>query len=70
VNWRYVTRAHVATNAADISVTASDVIVEDERVVDSGLLNADGEKLYRQPDRVPFGFHHHKPRVRVKAGSR
>jgi hypothetical protein len=68
---RYVTRAHIAVSFdSDLSATASNVIVEDEMPIDSGLLNADGERLYRVPEKVPLGFHHHKPRVRVKAGRR
>lgn len=34
---------------------------------ETGLLNAQGDPLYRVPERRPIGFHL-KPRVRVKAG--
>ncbi len=43
------------------------VHVEDDDPVPTGLLDMHGVPLYRLPDRVPFGFHVSKPRVRVKA---
>lgn len=33
-----------------------DVIVHETEAQQIGLLNADGQPLYRQPDRVVFGF--------------
>ncbi|MGA9315581.1 MAG: hypothetical protein WBV77_13255 [Solirubrobacteraceae bacterium] len=33
-----------------------EVIVTDDRPVDTGLLDAHGNKLYREPTRRPIGF--------------
>ena len=33
-----------------------DVLVSDDRAVDTGLLNAAGQRLFRAPKSVPFGF--------------
>jgi hypothetical protein len=63
---RYVTRSVVGFFDDEHSATASEIIVEDQVAQFSGLLDANGERLYRMPDRVTFGFQA-KPRVRVKA---
>lgn len=36
--------------------TANVAIIEDQQPKDTGLLDATGRKLYRVPERVPFGF--------------
>jgi hypothetical protein len=65
---RYVPRSAVG-GYEDASATASEVILDEGGPVFSGLLDANGEKLYRVPERVPIGFQI-KPRLRVPANSR
>lgn len=36
--------------------TANVAIIEDNHPHFTGLLNAAGQKIYRAPERVPFGF--------------
>jgi uncharacterized membrane protein len=36
--------------------TAREIIIEDEQPHWSGLYDANGQKLYRLPDRIPIGF--------------
>jgi hypothetical protein len=58
---RYFTRPR-ATLAEDLDVPFSDfpatmdVIVQKDTPVDTGLVSADGHKIYRQSDRQPVGF--------------
>ena len=40
----------------EASVTADQVIVEDDAPVDTGLLDANGNKLWRVVHRLPCGF--------------
>ena len=60
-------RAHYVTEYDDLRVTATAdvVIVEDDPAPRwSGLLDAQGRKLYRRPDeRVPMGFQAGGPRA-------
>lgn len=39
-----------------VSVTADEVIIVEDAPEPSGVLNAEGEMLYRQRERIPFGF--------------
>lgn len=41
----------------DTSATADEVIDQDQAPEWSGLLDASGNRLYRQAERVSFGFH-------------
>jgi hypothetical protein len=54
---RYVTRAAVLQWDDDAAATASEMIVEDDAPRPTGLLNAQGEPLYRVRERLPVGFH-------------
>lgn len=40
----------------DISMTASEIYEKDDRPIKTGLLDANGEALYRYEDKLPFGF--------------
>lgn len=52
------------------SQTISVICADDDRPVDTGLVNAQGHALYRLPEKHPIGFRPRRPVVRVKAGSR
>lgn len=60
MNGRYVSRPKAmlfrAEFDANTSMTAGEVVVVDERPVDTGLLDASGTPLYRVRATVPFGF--------------
>lgn len=55
---RYATRSAflLVDEWGDASMTADQIIVEDEEHKPTGLLDANGDKLYRVRDRVKFGF--------------
>lgn len=55
---RYVTRAYIADDCAfeEKKNAASVVVIENNDVTDTGLLDASGVKIYRVGDRVALGF--------------
>lgn len=57
---RYASRPYAAflliNEDGTASMTADTILIEDEEYRPSGLLDRDGNKLYRVRERVPFGF--------------
>lgn len=68
--WRYVTRTWRDETSEGWqerpSITVSEAY---DDPIDTGLLNENGTRLYRVPERQPIGFCLERPRYRVKAGS-
>lgn len=64
---RYATKAY--DDWYDTDRQSIDVICENDEPRDTGLLDAQGARLYRMPERHPIGFRPRRPVVRVKAGS-
>lgn len=40
----------------DISLTADEIIINED-FIDTGLIDLNGHKLYRRPEKVQIGFH-------------
>jgi len=45
------------TDEGHVSITADEVIIQDDDPEPTGLLDADGNELYRVRERIKFGFH-------------
>jgi hypothetical protein len=57
VTIRYVTKAErVDGEDGDVSYTAGTVFERDDAPRDTGLLDANGNRLYRLEQRAPIGF--------------
>lgn len=54
---------------APLPQTMTVICSDDELPVDTGLVDANGVRLFRRVEREPIGFRIRKPVVRVKAGS-
>lgn len=55
---RYVTKSAFVgyDKSYGISMTADEIIIEDDEPEFTGIINANGEKIYRHRERLPFGF--------------
>lgn len=58
---KYITKASAwdDLSADDYEPTRTIAVIVEDDAVDTGLLNADGTKIYRVRDRVPVGFRGH-----------
>jgi hypothetical protein len=56
MKWKWVTRSEQLFDHPDAAVTATEIMLDDDPPVRTGLLDASGQPLYRVRERGIVGF--------------